>query len=96
MASLIDVIVKPLLTEKASMLAETANKYAFEVKPNASKTQIKTAIEKLYDVRVLKVWTNRTPGKLKRFGRYVAKAGMTKKAYIQIDSGQKIEFFKGV
>ena len=96
MAQLGNIIIKPLLTEKSSKATEDFGRYGFVVDKNANKNQIKSAIETLYDVKVLKVRTNITPGKLKRFGRHVTKAGYVKKAYIQIEQGQKIEFFKGI
>jgi large subunit ribosomal protein L23 len=96
MAQLENVIVKPLLTEKASLATEQFNRYGFVVQLKSSKHQIKAAVEKLYDVKVLNIKTNITPGKLRKFGRHVSKSGKVKKAFIQIESGQKIEFFKGI
>ena len=91
-----EVIKKPLITEKASVGTEKYNRYAFCVEPKANKNQIKQAIEKLYDVRVLNIKTNITPGKLKRVGKGVTKSSKVKKAFVQLAEGQKIEFFKGV
>ncbi len=93
-----DVIVRPLITEKSAKVTEKFNRYGFEVALKANKNQIKLAIEKLYDVRVLNVKTNIAPGKNKRSGKSGAtkKTAQTKKAYIQLGNGQKIEFFKNV
>lgn len=91
-----NVIIKPLLTEKSTQETERNNRYGFKVQLKANKNQIKNAVEQLYDVKVLNVRTSVLPGKLRRSGRLVRKTGKTKKAYVQIEEGQKIEFFKGV
>lgn len=96
MALLEDVLEKPLITEKTSIISEEANKYGFVVNLKANKNQIKTAVETLYDVKVLSVKTSILPGKMKRAGKFVKKSSKTKKAYVQLAEGQKIEFFKGV
>lgn len=96
MAQLTEVLKKPLITEKTSILGEQANRYGFIVDLKSNKNQIKEAIETLYDVKVLNIKTSILPGKLKRAGRFVKKSSKTKKAYVQLAEGQKIEFFKGV
>lgn len=96
MAHLTDLIKKPLITEKTSHQSEKTNRYGFVVATEASKTQIKEAVEKLYDVKVLNVKTSVLPGKMKRFGRLVKKTSKIKRAYVQLSEGQRIEFFKGV
>ena len=96
MAQLENVLVRPLITEKASFASEKYNRFGFVVDLKANKHQIKEAVEKLYDVKVLDVKTSIAAGKPKRFGRVVKKTPKTKKAYVQLGEGQKIEFFKGV
>ncbi|MDD0854506.1 50S ribosomal protein L23 [Halobacteriovorax sp. GB3] len=96
MMHLEEVLVKPLITEKSSIANENYNRYGFVVNVKANKYQIKNAVEKLYNVKVLNVKTNITPGKLKRIGKGVSKTPKLKKAYIQLSEGQKIEFFSGV
>ncbi|MCF8059092.1 MAG: 50S ribosomal protein L23 [Bacteriovoracaceae bacterium] len=96
MAQLEEILKKPLITEKTSIIGEKTNRYGFVVDLKANKNQIKTAIETLYDVKVLNVKTSILPGKIKRAGKTVKKTSKTKKAYIQLAEGQKIEFFKGV
>ena len=96
MAQLEEVLKKPLITEKTSIIGEATNRYGFIVDLKANKNQIKNAVETLYDVKVLNVKTSILPGKLKRAGRFVKKSAKTKKAYVQLAEGQKIEFFKGV
>jgi large subunit ribosomal protein L23 len=96
MAHLEEIIKKPLITEKASFSTEKFNRYGFIVNNKANKNQIKNAVEKLYDVKVLNIKTNIAPGKIKRSGKGVKKTGKIKKAFVQLEQGQKIEFFKGV
>lgn len=90
------VLIKPLLTEKSSMETENTNRYAFQVQRKANKYQIKQAVEQLFDVKVTKVSTSVMPGKMKRFGRHLKKTSSTKKAYVQIQDGQKLDLFKGI
>ena len=78
------------------MMTEKDNKYAFMVDLKANKNQIKDAVEKLYDVKVIDITTAILPGKMKKMGRYATKTSKRKKAFVQLEKGQKIEFFKGV
>ena len=96
MAIVENIIVRPLITEKASLATEQTNAYGFEVTPKANKIQIKQAVETLYNVRVLNVNTIVNPGKLKRRKTKILKTSKWKKALVQIEQGQKIEFFKGI
>jgi large subunit ribosomal protein L23 len=96
MSSISDVILKPLITEKASRASEKYNRYGFVVSLHANKNQIKNAVEKLYDVKVLKIVTNVRAGKTKRRGASTFKTSKIKNAFVQLSEGQKIEFFKGV
>jgi len=96
MSSVFELIIKPLITEKSSLLSETAPRYVFKVRKDANKYQIKEAIEKFYDVRVLSVRTSTIPGKVKRTSKSFKKTPSYKKAIIDLAAGQKIEFFKGV
>ena len=96
MAYLESIIKKPLITEKALISTERQNKYGFQVDLKSNKNQIRMAVEKLYDVRVLGVQTIIMPGKMKKAGKFVKKSSKIKKAYVQLEEGQKIESFKGV
>ena len=96
MLSLENVLIKPLLTEKTAKETESFNRYSFVVNTRANKNHIKAAIEKFFDVKVLNVKTSVLPGKKKRSGRAYKKTGASKKAYVQLQEGQKIEFFKGI
>ena len=63
------VLIKPLLTEKSSIETENTNRYVFKVQRKANKYQIKDAIERMFDVKVVNVRTAVLPGKVKRAGR---------------------------
>ena len=90
------VLVKPLLTEKSSIVTENTNRYVFQVQRKANKYQIKDAVEKMFDVKVVNVRTAVLPGKVKRAGKSFKKTASWKKAYVQIAEGQKLELFKGI
>lgn len=91
-----NVILRPLLTEKSTKLTEKNNRYAFAVNLKATKISIRKAVEKFYDVRVLDVKTAVLPGERKRVGFKVVKSSKRKKAYVRLEEGQKIEFFKEI
>lgn len=91
-----EVIRKPLVTEKGTMLKELGNQYLFEVDRRSSKFQIKHAVEKLFNVKVKDVHTVNIRGKIKRVGKNVGKQSNWKKAYVTLEQGAKIEFFEGV
>ena len=99
MASLLyyDVILKPMVTEK-SMDGMGLNKYTFLVHPEANKTQIKDAVEKMFDgVKVAKVNTQNKEGKSRRRGLVTGKTAQTKKAIVQLTADSKdIEIFAGL
>ena len=96
MMGLENVLVKPLLTEKSSKETELNNRYAFVVSLKANKNQIKTAVETFFNVKVENVRTSVLPGKTRRTAKGHKKLSSTKKAYVQLQEGQKIEFFKGI
>ncbi len=92
-----DVILKPVVTEK-SMAGMGDKKYTFLVNPEANKTMIKEAVEKMFDgVKVSKVNTMNLPGKNKRRGMVVGKTAKTKKAIVTLTADSKdIEIFAGL
>ena len=92
-----DVILKPVVTEK-SMNAMGEKKYTFLVHPEATKTQVKEAVEKMFEgVKVAKVNTMNQDGKTKRRGRTVGQTAKVKKAIVQLASDSKeIEIFSGL
>lgn len=85
-----DIIIAPVITEKAAIQAE-ANVYTFKVAAEANKIEIKKAIEEAFGVKVVKVNTANTKSKTKRVGRYTGKTKTYKKAYITLADGEKIE-----
>ena len=90
-----DVSQRPLITEKNSIL-QAQNKYAFEVAKEATKPQIKQAVEKAFRVKVSGVNIVMVSGKTRRIGRRVYNTPSWKKAFVTLRAGDKIEFFEGV
>lgn len=79
-----DIIIKPIITEKSNVEMQ-AGKYTFEVNKKATKVDVKRAVEKLFNVKVLKVNTINVSGKEKRVGRSIGKTADWKKAIVSID-----------
>ncbi|MEC8024302.1 MAG: 50S ribosomal protein L23 [Myxococcota bacterium] len=92
---LYDVLRRPLLTEKGQHLRDSQDQYLFEVAMDANKIQIKSAVEKLFGVRVEKVNTLVMRGKVKRVGRFVGKRANWKKAVVTLREGDFIDLFEG-
>lgn len=90
-----DLIYRPIVTEKSmDLLAD--GKYTFVVDKRANKTEIKNAIEKIFNVKVESVRTMIVKGKPKRLGRYQGRTSDRKKAIVELKKGQKIKLFDGV
>lgn len=91
-----DIIKRPVITERTSdMMAD--NKYVFEVDKRAAKTQIRQAVEEIFEVKVTKVNTIRMPRKPKRYGRYSGYTSEWKKAIVTLSEDSKpLEFFETV
>ena len=96
MKEAIQIIVRPLVTEKSTILREESNQYAFRVITRASKRQIAAAIEELFDVNVMDVRTMRMQGKKKRLGRNLGRKPSWKKAIVTLAEGDTVDFFEGV
>ena len=93
---LTDVIRRPLITEKTSLLREDGRTIVFEVATGANKTEIKRAIETLLGSKVEHVRTAIAHGKVKRQGRFTGQRSDWKKAYVKLRTGEKLpEFFEG-
>ena len=93
---LTDVIRRPLVTEKTTILREDGRTVVFEVARGANKIQIRQAIEKLLGAKVADVRTANTEGKLKRQGRFVGRRSDWKKAYVRLRDGEKLpDFLEG-
>jgi len=91
-----EVLKRPLITEKATLMKEIVNAVSFAVDSRANKKQIQEAVEKLFKVKVVDVKTMNVPGKTKRRGRTVGRRPGWKKAVVMLKPGDKIEFFEGV
>ncbi len=93
--SVFDVIRAPVITEK-STIAQENNQYTFKVAENATKQDIKIAVETLYKVKVEKINTIILKGKVKRFKGRLGKRNGVKKAIVRLASGQKIDLSSGL
>jgi len=95
MKNLYEVVRRPLITEKSSALKDAQATVAFEVHRDATKPEIKSAIEKLFSVKVADVRVANMHGKVKRQGRFVGRRPDWKKAYVVLKKDEKmIEFFE--
>ena len=93
---LTDVIRRPLITEKTSLLREDGKTLVFQVATDANKIQIKQAVEKLLGSKVAAVRTSIVHGKVKRQGRFAGQRPDWKKAYVTLREGEKVpEFLEG-
>lgn len=90
------VIIKPLVTERSMTLRDDQNKYAFRVHQRATKSEIRKAIEEIFDVRVVSVTTANVMGKNKRLGAFLGRRPSWKKAIVRIQEGQKIDIYEAV
>lgn len=86
-----DIIVKPIITEKTMRLQSDNNTVTFEVKKGSNKTEVKQAIEAIFDVKVESVNIVNVSGKKKRVGRYEGTTASVRKAYVKLAEGSKIE-----
>ena len=93
MAHITDVLKKPVLTEKSLLLQQNENKYTFDVDLTANKTEVKVAVEKMFDVKVESVNIMNVKTKTKRMGRYVGKTKRRKKAIVKLKEGYSIDLF---
>ena len=88
------VLVQPLLTEKITALREKTNTVGFIVHPNANRVQIKQAVEALLKVKVEKVNVLNIRGKVKRLGRFSGRRSDSKKAFVTLKKGEKLEMYE--
>jgi len=90
-----EIIRAPLVSEKGTLLTESANQVLFKVRPEANKIEVKKAVESLFKVKVVKVRIARYLGKIRRVGRNMGRRPEWKKAYVTLREGDKIDFFGG-
>lgn len=91
-----DIIIRPVVTEKTNIQKEAANQVTFEVDRKANRIEVRRAIERIFNVRVVNVRTMQVRGKFKRRGRILGKRRDWKKAIVTLRPGERIEFFEGV
>ena len=89
---LLQIILAPIVTEKATFVAEKNQQVAFRVVDTATKPEIKAAVELLFKVQVESVQVLNRKGKVKRFGRFMGKRRSERKAYVSLKEGQEIDF----
>jgi len=92
---LLKVLLAPLISEKSVSAADSGNQFAFKVAKDATKPEIKAAVEMLFEVNVEKVQVLNVKGKAKRFGQRMGKRSDWKKAYVRLAEGQDINFAEG-
>ena len=89
---LAQVLVAPIVSEKATSVSEKHNQVLFKVLRNATKPEIKAAVELMFKVEVESVQTVNQKGKVKRFGRSMGRRDHVKKAYVSLKEGQELNF----
>ncbi len=90
-----DVIVRPIVTEKSSLLKDGGNQYVFEVARTANKIEITKAVEHLFKVKVTAVRVMNIEGKKRRLGKHSGKRPDWRKAIVKVSPKDKISFFEG-
>jgi len=90
-----DIIIRPLMTEKSMRQKEEQNTVTFRVRPDANKIEIRSAVEKIFNVKVADVRTANFQGKVKRMGRHQGPRPDWKKAIVTLAPGHKIELVEG-
>ncbi|MBG0777220.1 MAG: 50S ribosomal protein L23 [Desulfovibrionaceae bacterium] len=91
------ILIKPLVSEKATFAKDLANQVTFYVHPKANKIEVKKAVEEAFKVKVEKVnMVRQQPMARRRFGKATGRISGYKKAYVSLAPGEKIEFFEGV
>jgi large subunit ribosomal protein L23 len=89
---LMTVLIAPLITEKTALAMQNANQYAFRVRTDARKGDIKAAVELMFQVKVDAVQVSNQSGKARRFGATIGRTQAWKKAYVRLAAGQTIDY----
>jgi large subunit ribosomal protein L23 len=89
------IVLHPVLTEKSTTLREAHHKVAFAVHPSANKIDVKAAVEKMLNVKVVDVNMMKVRGKIKRLGRFAGRKPNWKKAIVTLKPGEKLDIFEG-
>jgi large subunit ribosomal protein L23 len=93
---LYSVLLAPIVSEKSTMIGEKSEQVAFRVKHDATKPEVKAAVELLFKVQVDSVQILNQKGKTKRFGRFEGRRSNVRKAYVRLKPGQEINFAQEV
>lgn len=93
---LLKVLVAPVISEKSTMVAEKQNQVVFAVVPDATKIEVKAAVELLFKTQVKSVQILNQKGKQKRYGRFMGKRNDVRKAYVTLAQGSEINFAQEV
>ena len=89
---LMTIIQAPIISEKSTMIADKLEQVAFKVLPDATKPEVKAAVELMFKVEVESVQILNIKGKHKRFGRFIGRRSDVRKAYVSLKAGQQIDF----
>ena len=89
---ILQVLLAPHISEKTTLVADSSNQHVFKVLPDATKIEIKQAVEQLFEVKVTQVRVMNVKGKTKRFGQKFGKRSDWRKAYVSLAEGQDIDF----
>ena len=89
---LFKVLLAPVISEKATFVADKHEQIVFRVTRDATKPEIRAAVEKLFNVQVESVQVSNSKGKIKRFGKFMGRRDHTKKAFVSLKPGQEINF----
>ena len=89
---LMSVLIAPHVTEKTSLAMQNHNQYTFRVRREATKADVKKAVELMFDVKVAGVQVVNEPGKSRRFGKMIGRTQDWKKAYVSLAQGQSIDY----
>jgi large subunit ribosomal protein L23 len=92
---LAQVLLAPIVSEKSTFVADKGNQYVFRVASDATKPEIKAAVEFMFKTQVKSVAVLNVGGKEKRFGRFMGRRNHWKKAYVALQPGQEINFAEG-
>ena len=92
---LMQVLLAPVVSEKSTFVADKTNQYVFRVASDATKPEIKAAVELMFKTQVKSVSVVNVHGKQKRAGRFMGRRNNWKKAYVALQSGQEINFAEG-
>ena len=86
------ILISPVVSEKSTRIADQSRQMVFKVLPDASKLEIRKAVEKMFDVSVSRIQVSNVKGKVKRFGQTMGRRSDWKKAYVTLAEGSDIDF----